>query len=173
MFEPVQLVPILSLAGQVTPGANIDVTIGEGIAGGAAGAFLTTLVVGAILVAVAPDYTRRRMAAVLEDPVGTFVYGIVSLVFVALVTLVLVVTIVGILVAIPFALAAYLAWAVGAAVAYLAIADRLVGHEEGWLVPLLVAAGINGALALTGIGGIVAIGIGAAGFGAVLRSVLG
>ena len=56
-----------------------------------------------------------------------------------------------------------------AAVAFLAIADRLVDREDGWTKPLLIAAGLNGALALTGVGGIVSFGIGAAGFGAVLR----
>jgi hypothetical protein len=133
------------------------------------GAFLTTLVVGAVLVAVVPEYTERTMAAVLDGPVGTFLYGIVCLVFVVLVTVVLVITGIGILIAIPFALAAFLVWAVGAAIAFLAIGERLVGREDGWLRPLLVAAGINGALALTGIGGIVAFAVGAAGFGAVLR----
>ncbi len=148
---------------------NIDPGPGVGVVGGAVGAFLTTLVVGAIMVAVAPRYTERTMGAVLDSPVGTFLYGIVCLVFVVLVTIVLVITGIGILVAIPFALAAFLVWAVGAAIAFLAIGDRLVGHEDGWLKPLIVAGGVNGALALTGIGGIVAFAVGAAGFGAVLR----
>ena len=39
--------------------------------------------------------------------------------------------------------------------------------------PLLVDAAINGALPLTGIGGLVAFGIGAAGFGAVFRDRMG
>jgi hypothetical protein len=151
--------------------AGIDIDLGPtvGVVSGAVGAFLTTLVVGAILVAVVPDYTERTMAAVLDSPVGTFLYGIVCLVFVVLVTFVLVITGIGILVAIPFALAAFLVWAVGASIAFLAIGERLVGRENGWPRPLLVAAGINGALALTGIGGIVAFAVGAAGFGAVLR----
>jgi hypothetical protein len=68
---------------------------------------------------------------------------------------------------------AYLAWAVGASIAFLAVGDRLVGHEDGWTKPLLVGAAINGGLTLTGIGGIVTFGIGAAGFGAVLRDFLG
>lgn len=154
---------------QAGPNVGVDVGPGVGVVSGAVGAFLTTLVVGAILVAVAPDYTERTMAAVLDSPVGTFLYGIVCLVFVVLVTIVLVITGIGILVAVPFALAAFLVWAVGAAIAFLAIGERLVGREDGWLQPLLVAAGINGALALTGIGGIVAFAVGAAGFGAVLR----
>jgi len=60
-------------------------------------------------------------------------------------------------------------WAVGAAVAFLTIAERLVGHADGWTTPLVAAAALNGALALTGIGGLVAFGLGATGFGAILR----
>lgn len=48
------------------------------------------------------------------------------------------------------------------------IADRLVGHEDGWLVPLLIAAAINAGLALSGIGGLVSFVLGALGFGTIL-----
>lgn len=157
-------------------GPPVDVPMGNpavNVAGGAVGAFLTTLLVGAIMIAVAPEYTRRRMAQVLEDPVGTSVYGIASLLLVFLVALVLVVTIIGIALAIPLLLLAWVVWAVGSAVAFLAIGDRLVGHDDGWTRPLLVAAGINGLLTLTGVGGILSLCVGAAGFGAVLRSYLG
>ena len=143
------------------------------LAGSAVGAFLTTLVVGAILVAVVPEYTEAKMATVLDGPVGSFLYGFVSLVFFALVIFVLFITIIGIIIALPLAVLLYLVWAVGASVAFLAIGDRLVGHENGWTKPLLVGAGINGALTLTGVGGILAFAIGAAGFGAVLRDYLG
>lgn len=156
-------------------GFDVDVTIGDpgaNVAGSAVGAFVTTLVVGAILVAVAPDYLERQMEAVLDEPVGTFVYGLVSLLFAILVTVVLVLTIVGILVAIPFAILTYLVWAVGSAVAFLAVADRVVGHDDGWATPLVVGAAMNGLLTLTGIGGLVSFCVGAAGFGAVLRDYL-
>lgn len=143
------------------------------IAGSAVGAFLTTLVVGAILVAVVPDYTEGKIATLLDEPVRSFLYGFVSLVFFALVILVLFVTIIGILIAVPLALGLYLVWAVGASIAFLAIGERLVGREDGWVKPLLVGAGINGALALTGIGAILTFAIGAAGFGTVLRDYLG
>ncbi|WP_232702369.1 hypothetical protein [Halobacterium wangiae] len=154
-------------------GSGVDVTVGEGLAGGAVGAFLTTLVVGAIAVAVFPERTEALMEAVLDDPVGSFAYGLLVSIALFVVAVVLVLTIVGILVAIPLLLVAYVLWAAGAAVAYLAIADRLVGHEDGWLKALLVAATINGLLAATGVGAIVAVCIGIAGFGAVLRPYLG
>jgi hypothetical protein len=104
--------------------------------------------------------------------VGAFVYRIVALLALVVVTVLLAITIIGLLVAVPLALVAYVVWAVGAAIAYLAIGDRLIGHDDGWLKPLLVGAGINGVLTLTGIGGLIAFCIGAAGFGAVLRNLL-
>jgi len=160
---------IASLQMDPGPGVGSGFGILGNLVGGAVGAFLTTLVVGAIMVALAPDYTQRTMERVGTDPLGSAVYGLICLVFVVLVTVVLVLTVIGILFAIPFALLAALTWAVGAAVAFLTVADRLVGHEDGWTTPLLVAAALNGALALTGIGGLVAFAVGATGFGAILR----
>ncbi len=148
---------------------EVQIDLVTGVLGGTVGAFFTTLVVGAILVAVAPEYTERMIDSIVEDPFGTFVYGMVCLVFVLLSTFVLVLTVIGILVAVPFLLVVYVVWAVGAAVAYLAIADGLVGHRDGWLKPLLVAAGINAGLTLTVLGGLLSLAIGAAGFGVVLR----
>jgi len=151
----------------VGEGVGIDLWVGVG--GSALGAFATTLVVGALLVALAPGLLERTTQSVGTDPVGSFVYGIVCLVFVVLVTVVLVVTVVGILVAIPFIVLSVLVWAVGATVAFTTIAVRLVGREDGWLKPLLVAAALNGLLALSGVGGLVSFVVGATGFGAVLR----
>ncbi|WP_121742665.1 hypothetical protein [Natronorubrum halophilum] len=170
MIELVHSVMAELLVVQVDPGVDIGTT--GGLVGSAIGSFLTTLVVGAIMVAVAPEYTERMMADVLEDPVNAFVYGILSLIGLFVLTLLLVITIVGIIVAIPLAIVAYLVGAIGSVIAYLAIADRLVGREDGWLKPLLVAAGLSGALALTGIGGLLSLCIAAAGFGAVLRDYL-
>lgn len=159
-----------ALPAAVSLQASPEVGVVTGLLGSAGGAFLTTLVVGAVLVAFAPAYTERTMDVVRAEPVGSFLYGLVCLLFVVLVTVVLVLTGIGILLAIPFAILAALVWAVGAAVASLAVADRFVPREDDeWAKPLLLAAGLNGALALTGIGGLVAFCLGAAGFGAVLR----
>lgn len=151
---------------------DVDLRGPPGLAGGAVGAFLTTLIVGALLIAVGPRYTERKLVEVVEDPVGSFVRGFVGLVLLVLVVVALVFTIVGILVAFPLVLVAYLAWAVGATIAFLAIGDRLVGRDDGWTKPLVVGAAINGGLALTGVGGLVSFVVGAAGFGAVLRDVV-
>ncbi len=151
-----------------TPG--LEITWGQGVTGSAVGAFLTTLVLGAILVAIAPEFTEAKMGAVVDDPVGSFIYGVISLVLIVVVAILLAITIVGLVIAIPLGLVAWLIWAVGSVVAYLAIADRLVDRGDGWLKPLLVAAGLNGALVLTGIGGLISFVIGATGFGTILRS---
>ncbi|MFB6295728.1 MAG: hypothetical protein ABEH66_02680 [Halobacteriales archaeon] len=157
------------LAAIAEPGFDVDIGPGVGLGGGAVGAFFTTLVVGAIMIAVLPGYTERTMASVLDEPVDSFLHGILLLLALVVVTVALVVTILGIVLAIPLILAAYLAWAVGSTIAYLAIADRLVGREDGWPKPLFVAAVINGGLALSGVGGIVAFCVGAVGVGAVFR----
>ncbi|WP_436930076.1 hypothetical protein [Halosimplex halobium] len=76
----------------------------------------------------------------------------------------------GIPLALGLGLLVYLVWAVGAAVAFLAVAERLVDREgDDWLKPPLVAAALNGGLVLTDVGGILAFCVGAAGFGAVLE----
>ncbi|ELY61606.1 hypothetical protein [Natronolimnohabitans innermongolicus] len=164
---------LLTAVAQTDPGVDIDVSTGDGLFGGAIGSFATVLVVGAIMIALAPDYVERLMAAIAAEPVESFGYGIVSLFGLGLLILALVITIVGILVVLPLMLLAYLLWAIGAAIAYLAIADRLIGRTGSWLPALLVAATISGALALTGIGGLLSLCIGAAGFGAVIRDYAG
>lgn len=167
------LAPLWTLVLQ--SGVDVDLPVRASlfnVVGSAVGAFLTTLVVGAILVAVAPTYTEARMTDLVAEPIGSFVYGVVTLLVLGFVTLLLFITIIGILVAAPLALLTWAVWAVGSVVAFLAVADRLVGHEDGWLVPLLVGAGLNGLLTLTGVGGILSFCLGAAGFGAVLRSLL-
>lgn len=148
------------------PAVDIDVELGLG--GGAVGVFLTTLLVGALLMALAPGYTARMKRLVSEEPVDSFLYGLLAIVALILLSVLLVLTIVGILVVIPLVLGAYLLWAVGSSIAFLAIGERIVDDED-WKLPLFVGAAINGGLALTGIGGLVSFCIGAAGFGAVLR----
>lgn len=154
-------------------GFDLHVDLGAGLGGGAVGTFLTTLVVGAILVAVVPEYAEGKMAAVLSEPIDCFLYGVVALVGLAFAIFLLAISVLGLLLVIPLVIGATLVWSVGAAIAFLAVADRLLEDREGWLQPLLLAAGLNGGLALTGIGAVVGVVVGAAGFGAVLRGRLG
>lgn len=158
-----------SVLAQVDPGTGPQPGVGGGVVGSAVGAFLTTLIVGGLLVTFAERYTVRMMEYLQREAVGSFLWGIVALLALLVVAVLLVITIVGILVAIPLLIVAYVVWAIGASIAFLAIGDRIVGREDGWLKPLLVGAAINGGLTITGIGAIVTFVVGAAGFGAVLR----
>lgn len=168
------LVRILELHSEVLgPGFDLDIDIGTGLGGGAFGTFLTTLVVAAILVAVVPEYTESTMAAVISEPIDCLLYGILALVGLICVLFLLAITLVGLLVVIPLVIGATLVGAIGAAIAFLGIADRLLAEEDGWVKRSLLAAGLNGALALTGIGVFVGFAVGAAGVGAVLRAYLG
>ena len=151
------------------PEINIEVT--EGLGSGALGAFLSTLIVGVLLMALVPEYTDRMKQSVIDDPVQSVLYGVFFVLGLVMLIVALVLTIVGILVVIPLALLAYVLWAVGSAIAFLAIGERVVDSED-WRLPLLVGALLNGGLALTGVGGLFSFLIGAAGFGAVVRDLL-
>lgn len=157
---------ILQMGPPFDPG-GVDPAVGLG--SGAAGTFVSTLVVGALLLVLAPDWTRARMRDVADDPFGSFVYGVVALVAAIVVVVLLFVTILGIPLALLLAFALYLAWVVGAVVGYLAIADRFVNVDDDWVVALAVAAVLNAVLTLTGVGALVSFCVGAAGFGTLLR----
>ncbi|WP_323676200.1 hypothetical protein [Halorubellus sp. PRR65] len=146
---------------------GVDPAVGLG--GGAFGTFVSTLVVGAILLVLAPRWTRTRIRRVTRSPVGNFAYGFAVLLLAIFVIVLLAITLVGLFVAIPLAFLLYLAWTVGAVIAYLAIADRFVDVDDDWVVALVAAAALNGVLTLTGIGALLSFCIGAAGFGTLLR----
>lgn len=160
---------VVAQVGRDVPGSDVHVDLGTGLGGGAVGAFATTLVLGGLAIALFPTFTERTIAAVQAEPVDAVLSGIAAVLGLALVILALFLTIVGILLAIPLYLLAILVWAVGASIGFLAIGERIAGREDGWAKPLLVGAGINGALALTGVGWVVGVLVGLAGFGAIVR----
>ena len=160
------LIPVLQAGVDINAGGTT--LLGSGVS-----AFLTTLIVGAILVALLPEYTDRMIDEVADEPLSSFLYGFAAVLLLGILTLLLVLSVVGILLAIPLVAVAYICWAAGATLAFLAIAERLVSRADGWLKPLLVAAGLNGGLALNGIGGLVSFVAGAVGFGTILRDYFG
>lgn len=164
------LAAVSTVASQVgRPFDPVGVDPAVGLGSGAFGTFLSTLIVGALLLVLAPDWTRSRMRAVSRNPFGSFVYGVVALLVAAFVVVLLFVTVVGIVIAVPLALLVYLVWVGGAVIAYLAIAERFVDVDDDWVVALVVAAALNGVLTFTGIGALLSFCIGAAGFGTLLR----
>lgn len=90
------------------------------------------------------------------------------LLLLAVLVVLLVVSIIGSLVVVPLVVAAWLVWLAGASLVLLAIADRLVGHDDGWIPALLAAAGISAALALSDIGAIITLVLGALGLETIL-----
>lgn len=153
---------------QADPG--IDINIGAGsVGGGAVGAFLTTLIVGGLLVYFVPELTTRLMTRVRQDPFDVVLVGLLALVAFVVLVVLLAITIVGLPLVALLGLLAYLVGAAGGAIGFLAVADHFIGHADGWTKPLLLAAGISGLLALTGIGGLVSLVIGLAGIGAIIR----
>lgn len=142
---------------------------GAGGLGSATFGFLATLVVGGLLVAVAPSYVERNVAAVADEPFECLAYGIVTYLVAVVVAIALVFTLVGIVVVIPLVLVLAIAGVVGNVIGFLAVADRLIGTDGGWTTPVVAAACINAALAFTSVGGVIGLAISAVGFGAVVR----
>lgn len=147
--------------------------IAIGLGGGAVGAFLATLLSGAVLTTFIPRYTDGMIDAVRARPIGSLLYGLLSLLTTVLVSVLLFITYLGAPVAMVLLVVAIVAAVLGATIVFLAIADGLIGHDAGWLGPLLLAAGINGGLVLTGVGGLVTLGAAATGFGAMLNDYIG
>lgn len=137
-----------------------------------AGTFLGTLIVGGLLVALAPDFVEDVIETV-EDELGTsFLWGVGVFVALILVTIVLFITIVGIIVAIPLLIVTGILYLVGSAIVFVAIGDRILdaADTEGsrWadlVVGALVAAVIA---AIPVIGGLANFVINAVGVGAIV-----
>lgn len=133
----------------------------------ALGNFVFMLVVGGILLAVAPSYVDRLSENINAEPVANFGWGILVYIGTIVLAVVLVITIIGAIIAIPLMLVLVIAVIVGQVVAFIAVLSRWVDGE--WQA-LGAAAVVAGALSLVpGIGALVNLVISAIGFGAVVR----
>ena len=101
-----------------------------GIASRAGGTFLGTLIVGALLLVLAPDYTEGVIETVEEDLGPSFLWGIGIFVALIVVTLLLVFTVVGIVVALPLALLAFVLYLVGSAIVFVAVGERILDAAD-------------------------------------------
>jgi hypothetical protein len=152
--------------------------------GGPVRAFLVTLAIGALAVAMVPGHTRRSVDHLRSRPADALFLGLLLVGVVVFVLLSLVVTIVGILLAIPTALVALVALTVTEAVAFLAagqvVADALWPippdaerpARTEWRRPLLFGAVLAAGVAFIPVGGLVSFFLAVAGLGAV-ATVLG
>lgn len=153
------LLLVLPVAAQQAP-TNPTPGTGLSLTAQAITSAVFTGVIGGLLVAVAPDYTERTTDRILQDPGGTFLYGLGIFVATIVVVFLLAITVIGLLLAIPIVIA----MAVIGVLGYLA-AGRV--FFDDWAPALLVAAVTS---AFTGgvpiLGGLVGFLLGCVAFGA-------
>ena len=137
-----------------------------------AGTFFGTLIVGGLLLALAPDFTDDVIETV-EDELGTsLVWGLGIFVALIVIIIVLVITIIGIFVVIPLAIVAFVLYLVGSAIVFITIGDRLLdaadmsGSRWGDLVVGALVATVVAAIPV--IGGLANFVINAIGVGAIV-----
>lgn len=134
--------------------------------------FLGTLVVGALLLALAPDFTESIIETVEDETVTAFLWGIGIFVALIVVMVILVITIVGILVAIPLGIAMAILDLIGTATVFLFLGERLADaggvdtSRWGHLVVGAVLATVIAAIPI--IGGLANFVISSIGVGAVV-----
>jgi hypothetical protein len=155
---------LLILQTDVSIGFGASTAAGVGMS--AIGAFLGTLIAGEVVLSSRLERLSQSMSFINEHPLRSFGIGVVPFVVGAVVVLVFP----SFTIALVVGVAVYALWSIGAAVASLTIAERIVGRDEDWTKPLVVGAVFIGGLTLTGIGGIIAFCIGAAGLGAALET---
>lgn len=115
------------------------------------GAFVT-LVVGGGLVVLAPEFTERTTDRVLEEPGGTFLYGLGIVVAAFVLAVLLAVTVVGILLVVPLLVALVVVGTFGFLATGRAVVDDL---GTALLVAVLVSAVTSGVPYLGGLVGFV------------------
>ncbi|MFK8213158.1 hypothetical protein [Haloferax volcanii] len=113
----------------------------------AGGSFLIDLVVGGILVAAAPGYTRDAIAEIRNDPGGSFLWGLGVGIGGLIVLVLLAITIIGLLVAIPGFLAFILLSIVGGAVSTVFLGSLVTGTASGGSPPLGVSVAVGALVA--------------------------
>lgn len=149
----------LPVAAQQAP-TNPPTETGLSLVGQAIGAAVFTLVVGGLLVLVAPEYTERTTDRAIDNPGETFLFGVGIFVAAVVVIFLLAITIVGLVLVIPIVVAL----AVVAELGYLAFGRAVV---DDWPAVLLVSAAVAafaGGVPL--LGGLVGFLLGCVGTGA-------
>ncbi|MFB6112423.1 MAG: hypothetical protein ABEJ35_07825 [Halobacteriaceae archaeon] len=128
--------------------------------------FFGTLIIGGLLVALAPDYVEALIERIHDDTGGCFAWGIAIGILFIVAIVVLIFTVIGILLAIPLAIAFGLIAAAGNAVGYIALFDNFVDNR--WIALLIgaIIAGVAGAIPL--VGGLLGFIVGSLGLGAIV-----
>ncbi|UVE49868.1 hypothetical protein KU306_13235 [Haloferax larsenii] len=126
----------------------------------AAGSFIFNLVVGGLLVAAAPKFTRNLIDEIRSDPGESFIWGLLVGIGGLIVLVILAITIIGLLVAIPGFLAFFVLAIVAGGIATVFIGSLVVGmtssESPSLGLSLVVGALITGVLsAIPFLGGLV------------------
>lgn len=137
----------------------------------AGGTFFGTLIVGGLLLALAPAFTERVIETVEENAGVSFLWGLGIFVAILVTVVVLVITLIGIIVAIPLMIVAAILYLIGSAIVFVAIGERLLEAadvETSRWGHLLVGAFIATVVAaMPIIGGLANFAINAVGVGAM------
>lgn len=132
--------------------------------------FVSTLVVGALLLGLAPRFVDRCVDRIHDEPGACFGWGVLVLVAFVGVAVLLALTVVGIVVVIPLALGFVVVGVVGNAVGYLALLDGVVEERKTALVAGAAVAGATNLIPI--LGGLVGFVVGSLGVGVTAREYL-
>ncbi|KAB1194612.1 hypothetical protein GJR96_14640 [Haloferax sp. MBLA0076] len=111
----------------ITPGADPS-TFARffGSTVSAVGTFVGTLILGALLIALAPDFTERVIDTIEDEPVTSFLWGFGIFVAFIVVIIVLIITLIGIVVAVPLIFLMIFVSLFGGALVFIYVGERLL-----------------------------------------------
>jgi len=128
---------------------------------------LVNLLLGGVVLAVAPRYTRSMVADVREKPGASLVFGIVAVLAVLVATVLLAITVVGLLVVVPGLLVLTVVQLAASGIAILAVGSALVGTDPDGTA-LLVGSLVLSVVSLVPVlGPLVDSAVSLVGFGAI------
>lgn len=133
----------------------------------ATGSFLSTIIVGAIMLAASPNYVDSIIEDVLEEPVASFAWGILTLIVFVGTAFLLAITIIGIVLVIPLVILFVIVAIAGNVLAYLAVCDGFVDNR--WAALVVAALAVTVVSLIPAIGTIVGFVVGSVGTGAIVR----
>jgi len=114
-------------AAQAPMGSETEVVVRLGVQFGVA--FVLNLILGGAVLGIAPDYTRRMLAGLHDDPVEPFLWGLLAGIAVPIALLLLAITIIGLIITIPGLLALFVVGLVGNAITVCWLGTLLRGRE--------------------------------------------
>lgn len=129
--------------------------------------FLSTLIVGAIMLAFIPDYFDRLVGDIRSSPVSNFGWGFAALIGLVVLIFVLFITVIGILLLIPLLPVVLVVGLVGNALAYTAIYDGVLDNRWAALAVGAVTVGVLNVIPV--VGTLIAFVVGSIGLGAIIQ----